>query len=212
MVRGTVLVLALALCGTGIAASQLCSGEPTFVGGSTRLFGSVAIGQAETYHAGLAVGGTRLFGWGEAGMATYQRDESAEYGLGVGFQLSRRPEAKLHICPEIVLGLTGASDVGATGVGYDLTTASFGADAGYVVFRKGTTRIVPTANLQFVTGRIKWTYANGVTSAHGVESYGLLGAGIGVGLDEITASPSIIVPLGVEGAEVSYAITFSVKF
>lgn len=211
MLRYAVLALASALLVTARSAAQICSGEPTFAEASARLFASAAFGQAETYHGGLAVGGMRLFGWGEAGMTTYRRDESGEYRLGVGVQLSRRPETRLHICPEVLLGQTRAVNVGGTGIDYVEMTASIGADAGYVLFRKGSTRIVPTANLQFVTGRIKWTYTNGVRRTNGIESYGLFGAGIGVGLGEITASPSIVLPLGLGGAEIAYVIGVSVR-
>jgi len=211
MLRCAVFALGPALLVTARCAAQICSGEPTFADASARLFASAAFGQAEIYYAGLAVGGTRLFGWGEAGMTTYQHDESGEYRLGVGVQLSQRPETRLHICPEVLFGQTEASDVGGTGIAYVEMTASVGADAGYVLFRKGSTRIVPTVNLQFVTGRIKWTYANGVRRTNGIESYGLFGAGIGVGLGEITASPSIVLPLGLEGAEIAYVIGFSVR-
>jgi hypothetical protein len=202
----------MALFGNNIAAAQLCSGEATFQGASTRLFGTAAFGQAQTYRGGLVLGGTRVFGWAEAGMTTYQRDETGEYGAGFGVQLPGKAETKLQLCPELFLGVSSAADVGGTGVSYDETTLTFGADVGYVAFRTRTNRVVPTATLLYVMGRTKYTYANGVKSTKGMASYGLFAAGVGLGLNEhLTISPSIAVPLGLEGALPSYVIAFSFK-
>lgn len=212
MFRRAVFASLIALFGSDIAAAQLCSGEATFEGASTSLFGSAAFGQAQTWHGGLVLGGRSVFGWAEAGMTTYRHDETWEYGAGFGVQLPRNPETKIQVCPELFLGVTSGADVAGTGVSYDQTTLTFGADVGYVAYRTKTNRVVPTATLQYVAGRTKYTYANGVKSTKGMESYGLFAAGVGLGLNEhLTISPSIAVPLGLKGALPSYVIAFSFK-
>src|SRR6185436_12529090 len=146
-----------------------------------------------------AYGGARLFGWAQAGMATRGEDQTMEYRLGAGVQLSLRPETRLHICPEILLSRRAVTNAAQTTLRLALLTASIGTDVGYVIFRKGSTRIVPTTNVQFVTGQLKTSYINGVRRTNGIRSYGLFGAGIGFGFGEFTALPSVILPLSQEG-------------
>jgi len=199
-----------ALCITDRAAAQVCSGERSVDRSAKRLFVNVAFGNSQTYHAGLAVGGKRVFGWAEGGVATTGDDQASQYWLGGGVQLSRRPETRLHICPELLLGRNSESDVGGTTLAFVHLTASAGADVAYVLLRKRSTRIVPTTNVQFVTGRIKWLYINGIRRTHGLPSYGLLRAGIALGFDEFTVSPSIVVPLGLEGGQSAFRMAFSI--
>jgi len=212
MLRCAVLASCSALLITTPSAAQICSGEPTFTEGSTRGFGSIAFRQGLTYRLGVVVGGRRVFGWGGAGLAATGGDLSSEYRLGAGIQLSRRPERRLHVCPEVLLQRTAVSDAGLTTLDLTHLTASIGVDVGYVVLRKGFTRIVPTTNVQFVTGQLRTHYVNGVRRTNGIRSYVLLDAGVGLCYDEeFTASPSIVLPLG-QGAEIAYVIGFSVRF
>jgi hypothetical protein len=210
MFRCAVLASLIALFGSDTAVAQLCSGEPTFEGASARLYGSLAFGQAQAFHGGVALGGTRVFGWAEGGLTTYAHDSNLEYGGGLGVQLFRKPETKLQVCPQLLVGLSSGTD--DLGVGHQHQTLTFGADVGYVARRGKTNQIVPTATLLYVAGQTKMHYANGVRATRPMESYGLFAAGVGLGLNkQFTLSPSIAVPLGLKGAEPSYTIMCSFK-
>lgn len=205
------LVAFLAVRGEGVAAAQLCTGEPSFDAAAGRLYGNAMFGAAEAFHGGVVVGSPRVFGWGEIGMTTYQRDESAEYAGGVGVQLSRRPETRLHICPSVAVGVTTASDLHDTGTGpsYRETTLRVGAHAGFVLVSTKSTRVVPSAGFRLVTGRIKYRYVNGATSTSDSDSHSLFSAGVSVGYEDFTISPSVTVPVGLNGGWVAYVVTVS---
>jgi len=203
--------LLLASVGPGLVSAQVCSGEASFNGSPARFFASGAFGSSSTYHGGLALGRSLLFGSVEAGMTTYARDETVDYRGAFGVQVPRHDD-RIQLCPQLLVSLNVAKDVHGLGVDYKEMMAGGGIDAGYVVFRKGNTRIVPTMSFGLLGGRIKYSYSNGAHRTRDADAFGVLATGVGFGLNrQFTISPSVAFPFGLPGATTWYGVAFSVR-
>ena len=191
----------------------MCSGEASFSRVPARFFATMAFGSSSFYHGGLAFGRSRLFAALEAGMTTYQQNESWDYRINLGAQFARRVDPKAQVCPQVLYSLTtGSGDVsGLYSIDYRENLIGAGVDAGFVLYEKGNTRIIPNASLGLLGGRIKYTYSTGTKHTQDADAYGLLTTGIGFGLNkQLTISPTVTLPLGRGGASTLYGVTFSI--
>ncbi len=198
----------LFISGIGSAAAQLCSGEASFNTVPARFFGTMGFGSSSFYHGGLAFGRSLLFAGLEAGMTTYRQDETWDYRITLGAQIARRQDPKAQVCPQVLLNQTTG-----TGLDVDYRESMIGAgiDAGFVLYRKGNTRIVPTASVGLLGGSITYTYSTGTKRTQDADAYGLVSTGIGFGLNkQLTISPTVTFPLGLTGATTWYGVTFSI--
>jgi hypothetical protein len=195
-----------------LLTAQICSGQPGFVDSRFRLFGGLTLGPWQSYHGGLVMGGRRVFAWLDAGMTTYGRDQSWDYGVGVGVQLPQSAP-KLQICPAIFAGVTSASRVGGTTLSYDALDISGGADIGYSLARGRESQIITTMSVRLVSGWTRWSFVSGGHRTDPSDAHGIVSAGLGFQLsEEASLSPSVAVPIDMEGGNTLYSIVFSVRF
>jgi hypothetical protein len=206
--------LLLAGFGFGRASAQVCSGEFSFAGSPAHAFVGMGFNSsAQTYHAGVRVGSTRVFGAAEAGIATYQVGGDAwDYGLGFGVQLGQPGERKAQLCPQIFVGLSrGPQDVGGTGINYSENHFAIGADAGFVAAHKKGFELVPTASFVIANAWYRLT-APATRDSSGFDTWEVLSLGLGFGFnDQVILAPAIAFPMSLSGAGTAYGISFSIK-
>lgn len=202
--------------GLGIsrAAAQVCSGEFGFAGSPAHAFVGIGLNSsAQTYHGGLRLGGKRVFGEAQLGMATYQVGGDAwDYGLGFGLQLGSPEQAKGQFCPEVFVGTSrGPNDVGGTGINYSETHYAIGADMGFVLVHKKGIDIAPTASFFVANSWYKLT-APATRDSTGSETWEIVSLGLGFGFNnQVVLSPAIAFPLSLTGAGTAYGVSFSIK-
>jgi len=202
--------LLLASVGPGLVSAQVCSGEASFDGSPVRFFASGAFGSSSTYHGGLALGRSLLFGSVEAGMTTYASDETVDYRGAFGVQVPRHDD-RIQLCPQLLVSLNVAKDVHGLGVDYKEMMAGGGIDAGYVVFERKYANCADS-ELRTAGRRIKYSYSNGAHRTRDADAFGVLTTGVGFGLNrQFTISPSVAVPFGLPGATTWYGVAFSVR-
>jgi hypothetical protein len=216
MRRALLLSLALSFMLGGRAAAQMCTGMPSFSSGQMQVTagGSFADG-ASSFGGTFGYGVPKNF-YGKAGIGTTSYDafdgSSLDLSLGGGYQIPVQASRAMEVCPVANLSLgSGPSDVLADGVDVSSRTFAFGAAVGGQVGRNPQLQIVPNASFQFANSRVELD--DGTDSASNSESYGLLTLGTGFVFDSrYSISPSISIPVGLDGSDASFGLAGAIHF
>ncbi len=216
MRRALLLSLALPLVFGGRAAAQTCVGMPSFTSGQLQIGagGSFADG-ASSFGGTFGYGVPKSF-YGKAGLGTTSYDafdgSSLDLTLGGGYQVPLQASRVAELCPVASLSIgSGPNDVAGTGIDMSSRTFAFGAAVGAMVGNSSQVRIVPNASFQFANTRLE--IDDGVDSAAGSESYGLLTLGTGfVFNSRYSLNPSVSIPMGLDGADASFGLAGAIHF
>ncbi|MGN6392833.1 MAG: hypothetical protein ACTHM9_11385 [Gemmatimonadales bacterium] len=215
MRRTILLSLALPLCLSAQAVAQTCVGMPSFATGRMQVSGG-----AQFADGGNSVGA--LFGYGapkglygKAGIGSTSYDafngSSFDLNFAGGYQIKMQHRAA-ELCPVANLSFgSGPNNVLGSGVDVSNRTFSFGAAFGGSVGRNPQVRILPNASFQFADTRA--SVDDGTSSASDSQTYGLLTLGTGfVFNSRYSLNPSIIVPVGLDGANASFGLMGAINF
>ncbi|MGH7580832.1 MAG: hypothetical protein ACREM9_11710 [Gemmatimonadales bacterium] len=216
MRRALLLSLALPFMLGARAAAQSCTGMPSFSSGQMQATagGSFADGAS-------SFGGTFGYGmpkgvYGKAGLGTTSYDafdgSSLDFSVGGGYQIPLQTSRTAELCPVASLSFaSGPNDVIGSGVDMSSRTFALGAAVGALLGHNPQLQFVPNASFQFANTRVSMD--DGTDSVSGSESYGLLTLGTGfVFNSRYSLSPSISIPMGLEGSDASFALAGAIHF
>ena len=216
MRRALLLSLALPFMFSARAVAQTCTGMPSFSAGQMQLSagGSFADGAS-------SFGGTFGYGapkglYGKAGIGTTSYDafdgSSFDFSVVGGYQIPLQTTRTAELCPIASLSIgSGPNDILGTGVDLSSRTFAFGAALGAQLGHNPQMRIVPNASFQFANTRAEMD--DGTSSVSGSESYALLTLGTGfVFNSRYSLSPTISIPMGLEGSDASFGLAGAIHF
>ena len=137
-------------------------------------------------------------------------------GASGGYQFDAK--GKVHVCPTAgVTYVAGPNDVDPFGDGsyfIDLSEVSFafGVSLGVLAGQSPRYKIIPHASFDLVTSSITVTNETASTPHSRTEFFGLLGLGVGIVLNRITLNPGVGIPVGLEGAPISFGAAVGWNF
>lgn len=216
MRRALLLSLALPFMFGARAAAQTCTGMPSFSAGQMQLSagGSFADG-ASSFGGAFGYGAPKGL-YGKAGIGTTSYDafdgSSFDFSVGGGYQIPLQTTRTAELCPIASLSIgSGPNDILGTGVDMSSRTFAFGAALGAQLGHNPQMRIVPNASFQFANTRAEMD--DGTSSVSGSESYALLTLGTGfVFNSRYSLSPTISIPMGLEGSDASFGLAGAIHF
>lgn len=216
MRRALLLSLALPLMLGGRAAAQTCVGMPAFSSGRMQVAagGTFADG-ASSFGGTFGYGVPKNF-YGKAGIGSTSYDafdgSSFDLNLGGGYQIPLQASRTAELCPVANLSLnSGPNDIVGSGVDMSSRTFAFGAALGAQVGNNPQMRILPNASFQFANTRLSMD--DGTNDVSGSESYALLTLGTGfVFNSRYSLNPSINIPMGLDGSDVSFGLAGAINF
>ena len=211
----TAVAVAAAVVAPRVAAAQVCLAQPSLVAGKTTALVNGTFGGGTDSFTGTArFAGSQLFGDVTAGVTSYDDFDGSSLTLGgaIGTQIAPTAGSSLRLCPiaNVAFGF-GPNDIGGSGV--DASTQGFGAGVGIggVALRTPTFELIPAGGVQLAWARVKLD-GDGV-SASDSETYGIISAGLGFALQRVlTITPSLNIPVGLEGGDTSLGLTFGFRF
>jgi hypothetical protein len=216
MRRALLFSLALSFTLAGRAAAQACVGMPSFSSGQLQATAGGSLADGASSFGGTIGYGVPKSLYGKAGVGTTSYDafdgSSFDFSLGGGYQIPLQSSRTAELCPVANLSLgSGPSDVLASGVDVSSRTFALGAALGAHVGNNPQMQIVPNASFQFANTRV--TLDDGTDSASDSESYGLLTLGTGfVFNSRYSVNPSISIPMGLEGSDMSFGLAGAIHF
>jgi hypothetical protein len=216
MRRALLLSLAIPFMLGSRAAAQTCVGMPSFSSGQMQVSagGSFADG-ASSFGGAFGYGVPKSF-YGKAGVGSTSYDgfdgSSVDLTLGGGYQVPLQASRTTELCPVANLSLaSGPDDVLGTGIDMSSRTFSFGAALGAQLGHNPQMQILPNASFQFANTRLSMD--DGTESVSGSESYALLTLGTGfVFNSRYSLNPSINIPVGLDGSDVSFGLAGAINF
>jgi hypothetical protein len=216
MRRALLLSLALPFLLGARAAAQTCAGMPSFSNGQMQVAagGTFADG-ASSFGGTFGYGVPKSF-YGKAGIGSTSYDafdgSSFDFSVGGGYQIPLQASRVAELCPVASLSFgSGPNDVLGSGVDMSNRTFAFGAALGAQVGNSPQMQILPNASFQFANTRA--TLDDGTDSVSGSESYGLLTLGTGfVFNSRYSVNPSISIPMGLDGSDVSFGLAGAINF
>lgn len=214
--RRALLSCALLLLVTpAVVAAQTCLGNPSFANGHLQLDADVQTNDdATAFGVGFGGGSESVFGTLRLGGTTYEALEGTTVLVGgrLGYQVAAVSSGNVQICPTLAASFGfGPNDF--DGAGTDLTTrgASFGLSLGFGLMQADRIRLIPALSAGFVYAENILENSFGSTSE--TDAYGVAGAALGIVLnDALSIRPSVMVPFGLDGAEPTYGIGFTLNY
>jgi hypothetical protein len=211
----TTVAAAVLLAAPATAFAQTCLGNPSFANGHLQLTADVAANaDATAFGVGLGGGSESVFGAAQLGGVTYDAIDGSTLLVGgsMGYQVPVSSTGSAMICP-VVSGAYGFGPRDFDGLGTDLQTRAFnfGLSLGFDALRTDRMRVVPALSAGFV-------YAASIFDAMGTsttqdDTYGVAGFALGLVLnDQLSIRPTVSVPFGLDGAEPSYGIGFTLNY
>ena len=216
MRRSLVVSLALLAIVRAPAVAQTCMGLPSYSRGQMQVTGNATFGNGMDSFGGTFGYGQPAGVFGNVGIGTTSIDafdgSSFDLGLSGGYQMTVGPTKKVHLCPVANFGLgMGPNDVGGSGVDISSQNFGFGVALGTSLPGGPRMQIVPTGGLGLAY--LKFKSDNGTTSNSASETYGVLNMGVGlIFSSNISVRPGISVPLGLDGGETRFGLTFGYNF
>jgi outer membrane protein with beta-barrel domain len=216
MRRSLVVSLALLAIVRTAAVAQTCQGLPSYSRGQMQVTGNAEFGNGMDSFGGTFGYGQPAGVFGNVGIGTTSIDaldgSSFDIGVGGGYQMTVGPTKKIHLCPVASLGLgMGPKDVGGSGVDFSSQNFGFGVALGTSLPGGPRMQVVPTGGLGLAYLKLKSDNGNNTNSAS--ETYGVLNMGVGLIFNSnISIRPGISVPLGLDGGETSFGLTFGYNF
>jgi hypothetical protein len=197
-------------------AAQTCVGMPSFANGMVQVAGGGAFTEGANLYSGTLGLGAPAGPFAKVGLGRTSYDDldgsSLDVGGQVGYQLAVGRSAKAELCPIAGFSLGfGPDDILGTGV--DASTHGFDLGLALGTSLRGGSglEVVPNAGLAFAYSRVKLEDATG--SATSSESYALARFGLGLVFNStVGVSPSVSVPVGLDGSDPTFGLTLSVNF
>jgi hypothetical protein len=223
MSRFQMLVLFGLLAGfPRFGSSQLCNGQASFAHAPYQASGNAVFNKdAKTFGAGFAFGGVGPFAQLNLGTTSYDGLDGSSLNLGAeaGYQVSLDKKGVFHLCPTAAFGFSsGPNNLDVFGDGsvvIDLkqTDFSFGIGVGAVASRSDQAQIIPNASVSFVSATLKATDDVSGQSQSTSETFGIVGFGLGFVFNQVVSfHPGVAIPVGLNGASVTFGATVSVNF
>ncbi len=217
MPRAVSVTLLLTLLGGTVTAAQTCKGFDSFQRRPVQLLANGVLARdSKAYGAGVAVGGTGLFGHVEAGaidVPEYSGAASFSLSGGVGYQAPLNESGTVQLCPTLgVSVLNGPHNVNGTGNDFKETDWWYGVTLGGLATRLARRfQVVPTASLVF--GNAHTTLSGASGSVSNSQTLGLLGLGAGfVFGHEVTVTPLVSFPITSSGNSATFSMTLGLTF
>jgi hypothetical protein len=216
MRRALLLSLALSFMLGGRVAAQTCVGMPSFSSGQMQVTAGGAFADGTSSFGGTFGYGMPKSFYGKAGIGTTSYDgldgSSFDFSVGGGYQIPLHTSRMAELCPVANLSFgSGPDDIGGLGVDMSSRTIAFGAAIGTEVGNSTQMQILPNASFQFANARLE--IDDGTDSASGSESYALLTLGTGfVFNSRYSLNPSISIPMGLEGSDMSFGLAGAINF
>ena len=211
----TMVAAALVLALPSAALAQTCLGNPSFSNGHLQLSANVATNKDVTaFGVGIGGGSETIFGAAQVGGTTYDAIDGSTLSVGgtLGYQVPISSGGSAMICP--VLGGAygfGPRDFDALGTDLQTRAFNFGLSLGFDALRSERLRVVPALSAGFVYAANVFDGMGGSSTVS--DSFGEAGFVLGLVLNNTLAiRPSVSVPFGLEGAEASYGIGFTLNY
>ena len=210
------LTVIAACLGASPAPAQLCTGSASFTDGRFQVSSAAGFSEdATAFGAGFAYGGKTPFGEISVGTTSfsatfdgqrpqYLNGSSVSVAAGGGYQFQLGTKGKVHVCPTAAVTYSaGPNDVNIFG---------FGASLGVVAGQTPRYKIIPHASFDLVTSSITVGNETASTPHSRTEFFGLLGLGLGIVLNRVTLHPGVGIPVGLEGAPISFGAAIGLNF
>lgn len=208
--RSILLALAAALVPSAVQA-QVCLGRPSHEAGNIQLGGGYSGAQGVSQFGVSAAGLSRVaFGQASLGSISYDDFDGSTLVIGAsgGYRLPIGSSGNAELCPVVggFLGM-GPNDIEGSGVDASLRGANVGVSLGYRLSSGADVAVIPTFSAGFAYSSFKLT--DGTDSLEDSDTYGIVGMGVGLVLGrQVTALPSVSIPLGLEDSDPVLGITF----
>jgi hypothetical protein len=199
------------------AGAQTCFGNARFSSGPVRLgAGLISSEGAKSYGVDLAVGAAAgPFASGAVSRTKYSDiDGSAtSFGVTLGYAIDVNSTRTVQVCPYLDLGHTSVPDidVGLSMLESSADAVGLGGSIGGTVPVAPNLDVVPFVGATYAISRY-WATLDGTTDSIS-ERYGLIDVGVGFVINKVvTVQPQVSLPVGVEGAKSSFALSFAFSF
>lgn len=205
----------LLLLAPAVAFAQACLGNPSFSNGHLQLAADVATNKdVTTFGVGFGGGSETIFGAAQVGGASYDAISGSTLVVGgtLGYQVPVSATGSAMICP-VLSSAVGFGPNDFDGFGTDLQTraVNFGLSLGFQALRAERLRIVPAISAGFVYASTILDAVGGSTTQD--DTYGVAGLTLGFVLnDQLAIRPTVSVPFGLDGAEPSFGIGFTLNY
>ena len=209
--RRLALLAVIAVTIPSAARAQACLGSVSFATVPVRFGGGAIFGKDYTAYAASLIAGKDNAAFGDIGVSRIYFDDLDDTGddIFVEFGYQRPVGKRAQICPVIGASIgTGPEDGGIDNSRF----ASAGLAMGITLRPRETIKVIPN-------GSVRYEYAasdakDETTGAKETFTQNSGVADIGLGLvffrDRLAIQPTVQFPFGVDNAEVSYGIVFSV--
>jgi hypothetical protein len=213
-----ILFVSALLCLASESAAQTCRGTapidaqtPAYVGGSFRR------GNGVTGVSGIVAGGSSA-AWGNFEASHINVDDtSLSYALvstEVGGQIGVDRGRRVVICPSIGFGYTfGPNDVDVLGTSVDFTAWEVfgGGSVGFIAVQTSALQVIPGFGL-FVNRTSLKARAEGSSETFD-DTSGSAVVGVGIVIRrQLSLSPRVHIPIGVDGADPQFQLLVAVHF
>lgn len=211
----TVVAATLFLALPSAAFAQTCLGNPSFANGHLQLAADVSTNKdATAFGVGVGGGSESLFGAAQVGGVTYDAFDGSTLLVGgsLGYQVPVSSTGSAMICP-VLSGAYGFGPNDVDGLGTDLQTRAlnFGLSLGFNALRAERLRVVPAISAGFVYAASVFDGVGGSSTLD--DTYGVAGITLGLVLnDQLAIRPTVSLPFGLDGAEPSYGIGFTLNY
>ena len=209
-------VIAILVLSAAAADAQTCMGGTELSRGSHRLnVGGTLADGTNGAGAGYGFGSDRFFGNAGIGFNHFDGADQTQFAIATLFGTQIRPAANaaLAVCP------IGQYDLGfgpnVDPISTRQHTLAFGARVGFATGDADRFNLVPTAGLSVV--RAGMSISNDLLPDLNLtawDTYGLFHMGVGLRFNNSRMSvvPGVNIPVGLDGADPSFGVTFTSSF
>jgi hypothetical protein len=198
-------------------AAQTCAGAAAYSAGPVRIGAGLATTDgAKSYGLTLGVGSKA----GAFGSATLSRGEysdvdasSTAVGVGAGYAFDLNPTHTAQFCPQLSLIHQSGPDIDLGGSALSVTShaVALGGSLGELVPLTPTLDLVPFGGASYVMSRATATFAG--DSQSDSQDYSEIDVGAGFVFNKtFTLQPSLAIPVGLDGAKMSFQLAFAFNF
>jgi len=210
--RRLALLAVIAITIPSAARAQACLGSVSFASVPVRLGGGAIFGKDYTAYAASLIAGKDNAAFGDVGVSRVYFDDLDDTGDDVFFEFGyQRPLGKrAQLCPVVGASIgTGPEDGGIENSRF----ASAGLALGITLRPAPSVKVIPNGSLRYEYASSDAKDELGAKETF-TENSGVADLGLGLIFfrDRLAIQPTVQIPFGVDNAEVSYGIVFSIGF
>jgi len=210
--RRLALLAVIAITIPSAARAQACLGSVSFSSVPVRLGGGAIFGKDYTAYAASLIAGKENAAFGDVGVSRVYFDDLDDTGddIFVEFGYQRPLGKRAQLCPVIGAAIgTGPEDGGIDNSRF----ASAGLALGITLRPAPSVKVIPNASLRYEYASSDAKDETGAKETF-TENSGVADLGLGLIFfrDRLAIQPTVQIPFGVDNAEVSYGIVFSIGF